>query len=1317
MGTWNVSRMESPILLLLLTFFTSCYCNYVPVVNMSLVKLREDLLPGAFAFQIEAYDLDNDPLTYKIEKDNGHFNVIENTGAVFIKKQLDREDVYLLPILVIVSDGIDAPTEQPVNILVLDANDNAPRFINSPYNIEVQEDTALNTKLLTVTATDPDDGLAGTVTYSINHVIPTEGLGVFSIQPALGDIVLTEPLNFTHKSTFYQLLIVATDGGGPLYDKDHYVQSSNATAFITVIDVPNIDPQFLNLPNLVSVNEHSPVTTSVFKVQARDPDTGINDVIRYSIEDTNAPDLFQIDVNSGVVTVKTDIDREALLDIGITVVDLTVKATEANLNVDGVYASTMALLQIQINDINDHGPLFYKCEEEAVCTEESSFTGEVDEHSSVGLSITGLNMRVKDKDAGENSRFQLRLEGPDKDAFSVSPVDDQSDRAVLILVKHPLAVDYETKKIMHVQVVAQDAGVAEFVSTATVTITVNDINDNIPQFNEGMYELSVFEHCDNGTIVGTVTATDEDELDDGLLTYRLLPVSMLPFFDVYTDNGTIYVKNGDLLDRERRNLYSPTLQATDSGGNPGSTVLEITILDINDQTPQFFRDYEIFIRENNQLELQVEARDDDEPNTLNSKIQYTIMPSEYSANFTIDKDTGLIKNNGILDREAIDLSLNGVIVFNVTASDMGVPSLSSSVKVTINVDDENDNKPVYLKTEYTFHVKESERGITVGFVHAHDADQTEYNNRISFRITSGSAGSFLCMSEPNSEGDGYQGKITVDPDVELDYESNVRSYNLVVEATDLGNNKAECKVLVVVVDVNDTPPVFPADAVESVEENSPPLMEVGQIHGSDVDSNHSLVYELVSLDCHCNNTWGTCQENWFFLTPTGMIMTEEGVTIDYEKCDVVKMNARVVDIYTEKGRNSTDGVVTIRILDMNDNDPEFIPLQDFFVLIAETVDEDKIVARVYAKDIDTGENKKIIFSVELVEFVSASSENKPGEIVSDIFKAETEPEDEWGNYKGVIKAKRTLEIDEKGKYLVTVMAKNGERSKNEILELITVDKSYKVGLRFESPADEVNNNLPNIKLALMGATKATVHVVKVAPESTDNTQRNDKAEKKVLTLLEVYFVFPNGTALDSDSVGRILNSEEVYQEYGIILQQYGLTGILGTTNPQRENNVLLFVMIGLVAGLVIVLAVTTTSLVCIRKKYKTKLKAAKAMNTAALEATEKQKDGPVVPGTNKYTRDGANPVLNLNIDSTTDLGFDEEGSNAERESISSLDFNIDMRTTENDMMPMKTMEEGEDDDSSSIEPLGAALAQRGKKVIIDSPSLTFTNPSADTTDL
>lgn len=147
----------------------------------------------------------------------------------------------------------------------------------------------------------------------------------------------------------------------------------------------------------------------------------------------------------------------------------------------------------------------------------------------------------------------------------------------------------------------------------------------------------------------------------------------------------------------------------------------------------------------------------------------------------------------------------------------------------------------------------------------------------------------------------------VDPDVALDYESDNKRYTLTVQATDLNENADTCTVHIVVEDVNDTPPIFPTGLTWTVEENSPARKEIGKIVGSDLDTNHLLVYELVSTSCHCNLTWAPCKEQWFTVEDNGIVLTAEDITIDYEECTQVKMTARVVDLNTEKGKNSTDG--------------------------------------------------------------------------------------------------------------------------------------------------------------------------------------------------------------------------------------------------------------------------------------------------------------------------------------------------------------------------------------------------------------------------
>ncbi|TNN24736.1 Cadherin-related family member 2 [Liparis tanakae] len=143
---------------------------------------------------------------------------------------------------------------------------------------------------------------------------------------------------------------------------------------------------------------------------------------------------------------------------------------------------------------------------------------------------------------------------------------------------------------MVLKVIAEDLDEPSFQSTATVTINIQDANDQSPAFPQGSYRLNVSEHSAAGTELGTLTVRG-----------RL-------YFDVRPLTGVVYVKNGTLLDREVRSLYSATLQARDTDNKPGSTVLEITVTDINDHAPVFNRGvYREFVKEGESLKLKIEV--------------------------------------------------------------------------------------------------------------------------------------------------------------------------------------------------------------------------------------------------------------------------------------------------------------------------------------------------------------------------------------------------------------------------------------------------------------------------------------------------------------------------------------------------------------------------------------------------------------------------------------------------------------------------------------------------------------------------------------
>lgn len=81
-----------------------------------------------------------------------------------------------------------------------------------------------------------------------------------------------------------------------------------------------------------------------------------------------------------------------------------------------------------------------------------------------------------------------------------------------------------------------------------------------------------------------------------------------------------------------------------------------------------------------------QAHDDDQPGTNNSRLDFSLLPGPYSHNFSVDPDTGLLRNLGPLDREAIDPALEGRIVLTVRVADYGLPVLSTEVNVTITVE-------------------------------------------------------------------------------------------------------------------------------------------------------------------------------------------------------------------------------------------------------------------------------------------------------------------------------------------------------------------------------------------------------------------------------------------------------------------------------------------------------------------------------------------------------------------------------------------------------------------------------------------------------
>ncbi|CAN8190018.1 unnamed protein product [Coccothraustes coccothraustes] len=1246
-------RMAWHSLVLLPFLLATVSGNTVPILNSTIFYVPEDLQLGQFAFQLEAYDLDNDPLTYQIDgTDAFYFTVDSQTGRVTLRNSLDRELQARLTITARVWDGVNNEVSKKVTIIVEDRNDNAPVFQHLPYNAVIPENTIVHSIIYTVFANDSDTGNASRVSYSIQEVIPDNmnNLQLFYILTN-GSLVLNGSLDYA-KNTFYQIKILAQDGGGWLHN-EWIIQNSSTYLSLTITDVPNLDPRFLNEPYSGSVPENCDLGTVVLTVTAMDQDTGVNDNISYIITNANVP--FAINNTTGTITVSEPLDREQLPSDEVL---LNVTAHEEHPDIYGKKAQTSTLVTILVTDVNDNKPQFYNCSLSSCnfsASAQNNFTGNIIEHSSTRLPVSNLNIVAYDPDKGINSNFELSLQGPNANAFTVFPTTIAGAGEVQILVQNSSLVDYEISHVMVVQIIANDTGnPTDCCSTATVTIDLIDSNDHIPEFPQSTYNLSVMENSPDGTVISpNITAYDPDSGVLGQITYQLLPENIRNVFMVNATTGALLVHNGSLLDRETRSIYYANLQAKDGGGLVGTTVLEITVLDANDMAPVVIGSYFISVEEGQNVSTQIQAIDNDMPDSLNSKLGFMILPGLFSNNFTINADTGEMHSTEPLDREALE-DEHGQMVVTVMVYDHGKPPLNTTVNVTITVGDLNDNIPVFLNQSYEFSVFEDSPESFVGEVKATDADRTEINSRISFLIERGSGSSNFLIHSTRLGPGNYSGRLFVDSEMSLDYDTLQQKFFILTvlaenTAADNAGDKANVSVTVHILDVNDeSPTILPGSLQDvSVAENGTQQGLIHTLNAFDPDTNHSLVFEELAVACFKgDSSAGDVCWDWFVLAPNGSVLVNSS-DIDYEVCDRVLLTLRVEDLYTEKGnRYSQNETLRIIITDVNDNAPVFEAISETFVVVPEISPVELQVATVKATDADSGLGGTITFSIVSVVLVEDSGVSRPFE---NLFGVSTTPDK--GAYIGIIRVASNLDESLKGQYKVTVEAEDGEEPVHRaqtVLSIFTVDQSYRIRLQFLTTVEEVQSNSENIKLVLTTVTKAAVYVVAIR-----SVEDNRDTHVDAKSVMEAYFVYSNGTALDVNDLGTLIQSDPV----GLAeLVKLGLA-VIGpgeVTKPTREME-LIGIIAGLAAFLLIFILIMTLVLVLTTRSYKRKLNAMKALKVATTFNPATAQQGAGIPGTNQYNAEGANPMLNRPLDPSHDLGFHEDSISVT--SMNSLDEN------------------------------------------------------------
>uniref|UniRef100_A0A672MWQ1 Cadherin-12 n=1 Tax=Sinocyclocheilus grahami TaxID=75366 RepID=A0A672MWQ1_SINGR len=342
-------------------------------------------------------------------------------------------------------------------------------------------------------------------------------------------------------------------------------------------------------------------------------------------------------------------------------------------------------------------------------------------------------------------------------------------------------------------------------------IKVQDINDNAPKFPEGPFVTSVPEMSEVGTSVFQVTATDADDPTYGnsaRVVYSILHGQ--PYFSVDPKSGIIRTALAD-MDREAREHYSVVIQAKDMagqvGGLSGSTTVNITLTDVNDNPPKFpQKNYQVFVPESAQVGKPVgKMKASDEDIGINAEIKYSILNPEGAGMFSIstDKDT---REGVITLRKPLNYEKKKHYSLHIAAENTHLdPHLTylgsfkddATLKITVG---DVDEPPIFSMDYYIMEVYENTRvGTEVGAVTARDPDSK--NSPVRY---------FIEQREDKAVYFDIESISGVIRTTQLLDREDTPWHNITVMATEEDNPslQSHVPVTVQVLDVNDNPPMI-----------------------------------------------------------------------------------------------------------------------------------------------------------------------------------------------------------------------------------------------------------------------------------------------------------------------------------------------------------------------------------------------------------------------------------------------------------------------------------------------------------------------------
>ncbi|XP_036403595.1 protocadherin Fat 4-like [Megalops cyprinoides] len=467
----------------------------------------------------------NSVKSYKLSP-NEHFSLDVQSGGeqsvsaeLVLQKALDREKQPVIQLLLTAVDGGKPPRSGTLQITVsiIDVNDNAPIFSSSLYKVRVSENVPFGTTILTLNATDLDEGVNGEILYSIVERGGLDPVDVFDIDPITGEITLKGSLDY-EESAAYEIRAQATDRG-------HSPRSTHCKVLVEVVDVNDNAPE-ISVTSLMSpVKEDAQTGTVVALITVSDKDGGKNGFVKCNLAGFAPFKLQSSYKNYYSLVVDGPLDRERASQYNVTIT-ATDEGTPP--------LSSTSVITVHVSDVNDNAPRFA----------EPVINVYVKENGQVGSVIHTVS--AFDPDLNDNAKVTYSLLGSsDKGAPPSSAVNVNSVSGEIYSLQ---SFNYEEVKTLQFQVQATDSGAPPLSSNATVNVFILDENDNSPGVlppysDQGSVNAENIPYsAEAGYFVAKIRAVDADSGYNALLSYHMAEPKGSSLFRIGSSSGEIRTK-------------------------------------------------------------------------------------------------------------------------------------------------------------------------------------------------------------------------------------------------------------------------------------------------------------------------------------------------------------------------------------------------------------------------------------------------------------------------------------------------------------------------------------------------------------------------------------------------------------------------------------------------------------------------------------------------------------------------------------------------------------------------------------------------------